>query len=192
MIGKWEKLDVLHAGELTPPADIEFSSLQRVLATARSQYEVICADLGSSLDPFSLDFMRESRRIFVVATPEIVPIHFAVERIRSLEKLGLADRARLLVNRKSGRRGAFEDEEVARLVGLPITFSFSNDYAGVEKSILDGSPVARDSGLGQSVLNLAHSLAPHAEVKEPSKRRKFLEFFHVPSNLEESGEVPRD
>jgi pilus assembly protein CpaE len=192
IVGNWEKLDVLHAGELTPPASIDLSSLQRVLSIARSQYEVICADLGSSLDPFSISFMRESRRIFLVTTPEIVPIHFAAERVRSLEKLGLADRIRLLVNRKSGRRGAFGDAEVARLVGLPITFSFSNDYPGVEKSILDGSPVSRDSGLGQSVLNLAHSLVPHVELKEPSKHRKFLEFFHVPSSVEETFEVHQD
>ena len=71
------------------------------------------------------------------------------------------------------------DAEVAKLVGLPVNYTFSNDYPGVEHSILEGSPVSNSSALGDSILNLARSLTPHAEPKEASKGRKFLEFFHV-------------
>ena len=70
------------------------------------------------------------------------------------------------------------------MVGLPVNISFSNDYDGVERAIMAGNPIARDSGLGQSVLNLAHSLVPNLPVKEPSKHRSFLEFFRVPRDPE--------
>jgi pilus assembly protein CpaE len=191
MVGRWHKLDVLHAGELAPPPNIDLPSLQSVLSLVRSQYEVICADLPSSLDPLSITLMRESRRIFLVTTPEIVPLHFAAERMRSLNKLGLDERVNLLLNRKTGRKGGMSDAEVARLVGLPITVTFSNDYDGVGKSILDASPVSRDTPLGQSILNLAHSLVPHLQPKASSKQRKFLEFFHV-SRSEEMEEAWKD
>jgi Flp pilus assembly CpaE family ATPase len=143
---------------------------------------VICADLASSLDPFSIALMRESRRIFVITTPEIVPLHLTGQRVRALQKLGLGDRISLLLNRKSGRKGGLGDAEVANLVGLPISITFSNDYAGVEAAILEASPISRESGLGQSILNLAHSLAPHVGPTESPKRRKVLEFFHISQN----------
>lgn len=191
MVGRWHKLDVLHAGELAPPPNIDLLSLQSVLSMARSQYEVICADLASSMDPFSIALMRESHRIFLVTTPEMVPLHFAAERVRALKKLGLDERVSLLLNRKTGRKGGLSDAEVARLVGLPITVTFSNDYDGVGRSILEASPVSRDTSLGQSILNLAHSLVPHLQPKESSKQRKFLEFFHV-ARVEEAQEAWKD
>jgi pilus assembly protein CpaE len=187
MVGRWGKLDVLHAGELAPPPNIDLPSLQSVLSMARSQYEVICADLPSSLDPLSIALLRESHRIFLVTTPEVVPLHFAAERVHSLKKLGLEDRVSLLLNRKTGRRGGLEDADVARLVGLPITVTFSNDYEGVGKSILAASPVSSDTPLGQSILNLAHSMVPHLQPKESSKHRKFLEFFHISRSEELQG-----
>ncbi len=191
MVGTWHKLDVLHAGELAPPPNLDAQSVQSVLSLARSQYEVICADLPSSVDPFSITWMRESRRIFLVTTPEVVPLHFAAERVYSLKKLGLDERVNLLLNRKTGHEGGLSDAEVARMVGLPVTVTFSNDYAGVGKSILEANPVSRDTPLGQSILNLAHSLVPHLQPKKSAKQRRFLEFFHI-SHSEDAQEVWKD
>ncbi len=183
MAGHWGKLEVLHAGRLDPPPRMDEQGLQRVLTAARAQYEVICADLPSSMDEFSVALMRESRRIFLVTTPEVVPLYLAAARLRRLQELGLEERVSLLLNRKfSSKLG---DEQVAVMVGLPITYRFRNDYRGVQSSILDASPVAHDTDLGQSILNLAHALAPSpegraAETKPPHSHRKFLEFFNIP------------
>jgi hypothetical protein len=64
---------------------------------------------------------------------------------------------------------------------MPVTYRFSNDYRGVQSSILEASPVGHESSLGQSILNLAQSLAPQVEVKAAAHgpKRKFLEFFHT-------------
>jgi pilus assembly protein CpaE len=191
MVGQWDKLDVLHAGELAPPPSIDLNSLRAVLAIARSQYQVICADLASSMDEFTIDLMRQSRKIFVVTTPEVVPLYMAGQRIHALKSLGLDDKVNLLLNRKSGRRGDIADEDVVRATGMPIAFSFCNDYCDVGTSIVKGSPVSNDCKLGQSILNLARSVAPGTSSKEPSQPRRFLEFFHVPK-VPEADEVYHD
>jgi pilus assembly protein CpaE len=184
LVGRWENLDVLHAGELSLPPSVDLNALQSVLSVARAQYEVICVDLASSLDPFSVELMRESRRIFVVSTPELTPLYLAAERVRVLKELGLGDRISLVLNRKTGRRGGLPDEDVVRLVGLPVSFAFSNDYFAVQEAILEGGPVSQGSDLGQNILNLARSLAPQLEPKKTSMPRRFLEFFHVPRIVE--------
>lgn len=185
MVGTYDRLEVLHAGLLEPPSGLDLPSLERVLAMARAQYEVICVDLASSLDEFSVALMKESRRIFLVTTPEVVPLHMAKVRLASLKDLGLHDRVSLLLNRKV--RNDFSDADVAKLVGLPVSYSFSNDYASVQGAILNATPVSHESALGQSILNLAQSMVPHLEVpKTPSYRRKFLEFFRqLPAHEQE-------
>jgi Flp pilus assembly CpaE family ATPase len=180
LIGKCGKLDVLHAGKHNPPASVDLPGLHGVLASARAQYDVICADLASRLDPFSIDLMRASRRIFLVTTAEVLPLHLAKERVGRLTELGLSERVSLLLNRKTSGGGTLSEAEVAEAVGIPVTYSFSNDFAGVQDSIRSASPIAQESDLGQSILNLANSLAPHLAPKETSTHRKFLEFFHLP------------
>jgi Flp pilus assembly CpaE family ATPase len=181
MMGHWGTLEVLHAGRLDPPPQIDLEGLRRVLAAARAQYEVICADLASSMDEFSVALMKESRRIFLVTTPEVVPLHLAAARLRRLKELGLEERVNLLLSRKG--RSEFKDDQVEAMVGAPVAYRFSNDYEGVQKSVLDAAPVEQNTDLGQSILNLAHSLAPHLDAKDaerkPAHPRRFLEFFHV-------------
>lgn len=179
MVGKWHELDVLHAGALNPPPSIDPLSLQRVLALARSQYEVICADLASSLDPFSVNLLRESRRIYLVTTPELVPLHLARERMGRLGELGLTDQVRLLLNRKAGASVALDDQAVAEMVGIPVSHSFPNAYSKVQDSILGAGPIAQCSDLGESILSLARALTTHTVEREIHPRRSFLEFFHV-------------
>ncbi len=182
MVGHWDGLDVLHAGELAPPATLTAASLEVVLGFARAQYDTVCADLASSMDPFTVQIMREARRIFLVTTPELVPLYMAADRVRHLKELGLADKVSLLLNRKNPAHRGLTDGEVAQLAGLPIAHQFSNDYPGVQGAILEGVPVSQRSSLGQSIMALARSLVPATSGHDAhaAHHRKFLEFFHVP------------
>lgn len=182
MVGHWDGLEVLHAGELAPPATLTAASLEVVLGFARAQYDTVCADLASSLDPFTVQIMHEARHIFMVTTPELVPLYLTADRLRHLKELGLADKVSLLLNRKNPAHRGLSDNEVAQLAGIPIAHQFSNDYPGVQGAILEGLPVSHRSGLGQSILALARVLAPEAARHDtPARQRKFLEFFHVPA-----------
>lgn len=182
MVGHWDGLEVLHAGGLAPPATLTAEALEVVLGFARGLYDTICADLASSMDPFTVQILREARRIFLVTTPELVPLYMAADRLRHLNELGLADKVSLLLNRKNPVHRGLSDGEVAELAGRPIAHQFSNDYAGVQGAILAGVPVPHRSSLGQSILGLARSLAPAiSQHIAPAHQRRFLEFFHVPS-----------
>ena len=186
MVGHWDGLEVLHAGELAPPANLTSASLEVVLGFARGLYDTICADLASSLDPFTVQIMHEARRIFMVTTPELVPLYLAADRLKHLKDLGLADKVSLLLNRKNPSHRGLSDTEASQLVGLPIAHRFSNDYPGVQDAILDGVPVSHRSSLGQSIMTLARSLAPSVSGHDapPARHRRFLEFFNVPSARE--------
>jgi Flp pilus assembly CpaE family ATPase len=151
--------------------------------TPSAPNDTICADLASSLDPFTIQIMHEARRIFMVTTPELVPLYLTADRVRHLKELGLADKVSLLLNRKNPAHRGLSDGEVAQLAGIPIAHQFSNDYPGVQGAILEGVPVPHRSSLGQSIMALARSLAPAVSRHDaPPRQRRFLEFFHVPAS----------
>ena len=178
VIGNFDKLEVLHAGDLDTPPGMEVPGLAQVLSMARAQYEVICVDLGGQFDPFSIALLRDSRRIFLVSTPEVVPLHLARVRMDRLTQLGLRDKVSLLLNRKV--RDEVTSSEVEKAVGIPVSYSFSNDYRAVQGAILKASSVPQSSELGESILKLARSLAPQGEAKPTTHHHKFLQFFHIP------------
>jgi pilus assembly protein CpaE len=182
MVGKFDGLDVLHAGELDPPTSLTATSLEVLLGFARSQYDTICADLASSLDPFTVQVMREARRIFLVTTPEVVPLHMMADRLRHMTELGLGDKVSALLNRKNLPHRGASDSEIAKIIGVPFAYEFSNDYPGVQSAMLDGVPIAHQSSLGKTIMALAESLAPAIARHDiaPPHKRKFLEFFQVP------------
>jgi pilus assembly protein CpaE len=185
MVGKWDKLDVLHAGSLNPPANIDSDSIQHVLSLARAEYEVICADLGSSLDAFSIEILRESRRILLVTTPELLPVYVARARFQSFKDLGLEDRVSLVLNRKDKWRGHLEAPVVAEAVGAPVAYVIGNDYTTCSDAILKGNPVSGRSDIAQGILNLAHSLTVHRSgpaAPPVHGHHKYLEFFHIPAS----------
>jgi Flp pilus assembly CpaE family ATPase len=182
MVGKHGKLDVMHAGGLDAPPPTDTDSLLRILTLARVQYEVVIADLGSSMDPFSVELLRESRRIFLVTTPELAPVHLAQIRMQSFRALGFDDRVSLVLNRKDRWPGHLAPSVVAEAVKLPLAFCIGNDYKACSTAALEGDPVPSRSDIGRSILNLAHSLtgdAPEQPVPA-SHGHKFLEFFHMP------------
>jgi pilus assembly protein CpaE len=182
MVGKRDKLEVLHAGSLVPLPHIDVRGLQRVLSLARAQYQVICADLGSNLDEFSIELLRESQRIFLVTTPEVASVHLAQARIKSLGDLGLADRVSLVLNRKDRWHSHLDPNMVAEAVGIPVAFTIANDYESCTEATIAGRTVPGRSEVGRSILELAHSLRTetHSKTVSPGYGRKFLEFFHVP------------
>lgn len=193
MVGRWDKLEVLHAGNLMSPSNITVADLGRVLSLARAKYEVICADLGSCLDELSIGLLREAQRIFLVTTPEVAAVHLAHVRMRSLNDLGLADKVSLVLNRKDHWRGHLDAPTVAEAVGIPVAYSIGNDYQTCSEAIVKGAAVPGTSEIGRGIMNLAHSLTAEGSQKTipTGLGRKFLEFFHV-SQVEDPTTVWRD
>ena len=98
---RYEKLDVVHSGTLNPEIRVENINIRHLLDFARRNYKVVTADLSGNLEKYSMEIMHESRSVFLVCTPELASLHLAREKLQYLQKMGLGDRVRLLLNRYS-------------------------------------------------------------------------------------------
>jgi hypothetical protein len=94
-------------------------------------------------------------------------------KIHLFEKLEMADKVRLVVNR-TRKATALNLGEIEQIVGLPVFASFPCDYADVTKSIQNGTCSA---ALAQSVESFASKLLDKKPA--PEKRARFLERFAI-------------
>lgn len=178
MVTAIDKLDVLHAGKLNPDLRIEPTQIRHLMEFMRRNYSALCFDMSGNLERYSLEIMHESKRIFLVCTPEIPSLHLAREKYQYLKQLDLGERVAVLLNR-CPKRSVITPQQVEQLLGVPIYMTFPNDYQGVQRAMTAGRWVESGSDLGKQFTALAQNmLEAKAPVVQEAKKR-FIEFFSV-------------
>ena len=181
MVTSLESLDVLHAGKLNPDFRVEPAQIRHLLEFFRRNYRALCVDLSGNLEKYSLEVMHESRRVFLVCTPEITSLHLAREKYLYLKQLDLGERVSVLLNRCQ-KRSLITPQQIEQLLGLPVHMTFPNDYQGVQRALTEGRWVEPASELGKQFTSLAQSMVevrPTAGTVAVPEKKRFLEFFSV-------------
>jgi pilus assembly protein CpaE len=177
MVRKIEKLDVLHAGKLNPDFRIETAQISRLMEFMRRNYTALCFDLSGNLEKYSLEIMHESKKIFLVCTPEIPSLHLAREKYLYLKQLDLHERVCVLLNRCQ-KRPLISPAQVEQLLGVPLAMIFPNDYQGVQRALTLGRAVDSNTELGRQFTILAQTML-HNRPRAVEGRKRFIEFFSV-------------
>jgi pilus assembly protein CpaE len=173
------KMDVLHAGKLNPGFRIEAAQIRHLMDFMRRNYKALCFDLSGNLEKYSLEIMHESKRIFLVCTPEIPALHLAREKHSYLKSLDLEDRVTILLNRVSNRP-VITPEQIEQILGLPIMMTFPNDYNGVHRALTAGEAIAGNTELGRRFTRLAQTLLDKSPTPpRASARKRFIEYFSI-------------
>lgn len=179
MVTTLDKLDVLHAGKLNPDFRIEPTQIRHLMEFMRRNYNSLCFDLSGNLERYSLEIMHESKRIFLVCTPEIPSLHLAREKYLYLKHLDLGDRVSVLLNRCQ-KRPLITPQQIEQLLGLPVSMTFPNDYQGVQRALTFGRWVEPNTDLGKQFTMLAQSILENKQVPGGAdSKKRFIEFFSV-------------
>ncbi len=178
MVTSMDKLDVLHAGKLNPDFRIEPTQIRHLMEFMRRNYTALCFDMSGNLERYSLEIMHESKRIFLVCTPEIPSLHLAREKYLYLKQLDLGERVSVLLNR-CPKRSLISPQQIEQLLGVPIYMTFPNDYQGVQRAMTAGRWVDSTSELGRQFTSLAQCMLESKTVPAPEPKKRFIEFFSV-------------
>lgn len=173
-------IDVVHSGRLNPDFRIDASQIRHILDFARRNYKTVCVDISGNLEKYSIEVMHEAKTIFMVVTPEIPSLHLAREKLGFLHRLDLSDRVKVLLNRYH-KKSLVTPSQIENLLGVPIAFTFQNDYQGVHAALQDGRAVEPASELGkqfQAVADAILGLKTEETSPAPQKKR-IVEFFSI-------------
>ena len=166
-------MDVLHSGRLNPGYRIDGAQIRSIVEFARRNYQSVCVDLSGNMEKYSIEIMQESKRVYLVTTPEIASLHLARERYHYLRQLDLGDRIQLILNR-SQKRAHISVSQIEDLLGIPVLASIPNDYQGVSQALTAGKPVDVNSDLGHEFQVLAAAMMERKAVKSAAKAGKSI------------------
>jgi pilus assembly protein CpaE len=178
LVTKMGSLDILHAGKLNPNFRLDPIQMRNLLNFVRRNYRVICADLSGNLERYSAELMYESKRIFLVCTPEIPSLHLAREKYQYLQSLDLGGRVSILLNRCQ-KRPVISPAQIEDLLGLPVQMTFPNDYQCVTRALAVGRHVDLASELGRQCGALAQTMLDRKDAPAAETKKRFIEFFSI-------------
>ena len=172
-----DSVDVLAA----PPPGIvipsqAFRHVSAIFTSAIRAYPFVLVDLPTALHASCRDVLSLSDSVYLIATPEVVALHLARRRVNELTDLGLSPKNIHLVLNRSGSKKTLNVDDVAEVVGLPVSDRLSNDYSSVSDAALKGGLVPSDSTLGGELASLAHHMTgvQATSRKKPDKKWSFL------------------
>jgi Flp pilus assembly CpaE family ATPase len=186
LVSSLGNLDILHSGRPTPGYRIEAEKIERLMDFARRTYDVITCDLSGNLEAYSLELMKQSKRIFLVCTPEVGALHLAREKLSIFRALDMDERVNVIVNRSGNESNEIRPEDVDRLIGRPAFSFFPNDYKEISKALRAGQLVRSDSSIGKCITGCAQRILDLDTAVVAKPRRRLIEFFTAPPKFVES------
>jgi pilus assembly protein CpaE len=158
IIVPYDDVDILLGPEIprfeTPASDGVPAFLQFV----RLNYGAVVLDSPGPLSDWHLSLARSADEVLLITTNELAAVHATLRAIQFLERAG-ADRSRvrLIVNRYERDNGLLR-EAIETALKLEVFWTLPNDYAPVQKSVLDGKVVSPHCKLGESLDELVQKL----------------------------------
>ncbi|HFB97810.1 MAG TPA: hypothetical protein ENJ62_01600 [Bryobacterales bacterium] len=172
--------DVLPCGRPEPGVRVEPLQVHRLVSFAGRLYDVVLADLSGNMEKYSIEVMTESKRIFLVTTPEIPPLHLARNRIEFFRSVDLTGRVSVLLNRWT-KRSPLTKRQIEEFLEVPVFETFANDYEGVHAALAESRPISPRSELGRQIRRAACRILDSDACREdetPGERR-FMDCFSI-------------
>jgi pilus assembly protein CpaE len=121
--------------------------IRAILHYLKRQYDYVVVDTPKSFSVDSVAAFEEADRILLVSTVDVPSLRNLQRCLPLLERITGKDRERLrLVVNRYHPDNLISLEDVQKSVGLKTSWTLSNDYETVSRSINSGSPVAGNGG----------------------------------------------
>jgi pilus assembly protein CpaE len=161
----WKAMTCHHQGFdvlLSPenPADgmQEAQDATVIIEYGRRLYDAVIADTSGPFTDFSLSVSRLADAVLVVTTNELPALEAAQRAITYMESRGVPrSRMHLVLNRYARELG-LSDDAVQTALKIDVSQVIPYDYEAVQRSLMDGKPLATNSAIGKSLTALAEGL----------------------------------
>lgn len=130
----------------------------RLLEVIRQRYDLMLVDLPELVNVASVEFVRRSRQVFAVCTPELLSMRLCTQRIGELKHWSVPDeRISLVVNR--WHTHDLDAAAITETIGRPVAQILPNDYRNTREAVTEGRALDPDSPLGQAITRFACTIA---------------------------------
>jgi pilus assembly protein CpaE len=173
----YEDVDVLLGPDVPRFETPSAAGMPSFLQFVRQNYAAIVLDSPGPLSEWHLSLARSADEVLLVTTNELAAVHASLRAIQLLEHAGTErSRLRLIVNRYEKENGLVR-EAIETALKLEVFWTLPNDYAPVQKAVLDGKVVSQHSKLGESLDDLTRRLTGNAKIQQKRWTASLPSFF---------------
>ncbi len=164
-------VDVLLSPEVITEGMSELKDASGIVEYARGIYDLIVLDTGGVYGEWNLSQAQTADEILLVTTNELTALQ-AVQRALSYLDANNIPRykLRLIVNRYDRHTGLSKDV-IGTALHTDVFHIMPSDYEAIQKSLMEGKPLAPATAFGKSVAGLVERLEGAAE---PPKKNSSL------------------
>ena len=168
IIVSYEDVEVLLGPEIPRFETPSLAGLPTFLEFVRHAYGAAVLDSPGPLSDWHLSLARSADELLLITTNELSAVHATLRAIQLLELAGAErSRMRLVINRYEKDNGLVR-EAIETALKMDVFWTLPNDYAPVQKSVLDGKVVGSNCKLGESLDDLVQRLTG---LGKPARKR---------------------
>jgi pilus assembly protein CpaE len=178
LITSRQGVDVLLSPEVMTEGMSDLKDASSIIEYARHTYDLVVLDTGGAYGDWNLSQARLADEILLVTTNELTSLQ-AVQRVLSYLDANNIPRykLRLIVNRYDRHTGLSKDV-IGTALHTEIFHILPADYEAIQKSLMEGKPLAPNTSFGKSMIGLVDRLAGSSEhQKKNSSLSGLLSLF---------------
>jgi pilus assembly protein CpaE len=171
-------VDVLLSPEMMTEGVSELADASTIVEYARNSYDMVVLDAASAYGDWSLSQARLADEILLVTTNELTALQAVQRALSYLDSNEIGRwKVRLIVNRYDRHVGLSKDV-IGTALHTDIYHILPADYEAIQKSLMEGKPLASNTAFGKAVIGLVDRLYGGAEVaKKGSSLSGLLSLF---------------
>lgn len=153
------RLDVLAAPEAGSATRLDATRVKALLEFTSKQFEYVVVDVPRT-EPGALEALDAAKSIVVVTTQELPAVRSAASMATRLRQRYGKDKV-LVVMTRLDKESEISHQDVERVLGTPVAFTFPSDYRTTMAALNKGRPVVLDnhSALAASFEKFARTVA---------------------------------
>ncbi|HYL74718.1 MAG TPA: AAA family ATPase [Bryobacteraceae bacterium] len=161
-------VDVLLSPEVMTDGISDLKDASAIIEYARGAYDLVVLDAGSVYGDWNLSQAHLADEILLITTNELTSLQ-AVQRALSYLDASSVGRykVRLIVNRYDRHVGLSRDV-IGTALHTEIYHLMPTDYEAIQKSLMEGKPLAASTNFGKSVIGLVDRLGGSSEPQKKS------------------------
>lgn len=148
---------------------VENRAVGKLLDVVRGRYPFVVIDAGPGLGASIEPLFQMATTIYLVTQLDIPSLRNAQRLIAYIKRLA-EPQLELVLNRYDPKRSEFDEDRVAKALGVPPQWKVPNDYAAVCRSSNTGAPlIAEKSAVANTIKSMAR--AASGKPVQPEKKK---------------------
>jgi pilus assembly protein CpaE len=158
-------VDVLLSPEVMTEGMSDLKDARGIIEYARHTYDLVVLDMGGAYGEWNLSQAQLADEILLVTTNELTSLQSVQRVIGYLEANNIPRyKLRLVVNRYDRHTGLSKDV-IGTALHTEIFHILPADYEAIQKSLMEGKPLAPNTSFGKSMIGLVDRLAGSSEAQ---------------------------